>query len=60
MIFLFIAITALLSLLFFKSYYPYFKDADDLFSIIGFIMVIFIFSCFMAVIVFTPYFIFIE
>ena len=58
MIYLFFAITALFSLLFIKSYYPYFKDADDLFSIAGFAMIFSIFTIFIAVLVFTPYFLF--
>lgn len=60
MIYLFFAITALFSLLFLKHYYPYFKDADDLFSIGGFMLLFSVFTTFVAVLVFIPYFLFFE
>lgn len=56
----FTGLVALLSLLFIKHYYPIFKDADDMFSIAGFIFIYIIVTALIAVMVYTPYYLFIE
>ena len=45
---------------FLKHYYPNFKEADDLFSIAGFMLIYLVVSALIAVIVFAPYYLFIE
>ena len=60
MIYVFLTITVLLSLLFFKSYYPCFKESDDLFSIAGFAMIYIIMTIFISIMVFIPYYLFFE
>ncbi|MGB1448536.1 MAG: hypothetical protein ACPG8F_01730 [Flavobacteriaceae bacterium] len=52
----FTALIGLLSLLFLKHYYPLFKEADDLFSIAGFIFIYIIITALIAVMVYTPYY----
>jgi len=56
MFYIFAGITAAFSLLFLKSYLPIFKDADDLFSILGFILIYFITTALIGVVVFIPYY----
>lgn len=53
---LFAGITGLFSLLFLRHYYPYFKDANDFFSIAGFIIIYGVTTVLIAIIVFTPYY----
>jgi len=60
MFMVFVGLTALFSLLFLKYYYAYFKGADDLFSIAGFMLVYVAITALIAVMVFTPYYLFIE
>jgi hypothetical protein len=60
MFMVFVGLTAFLSLYFLKHYFPYFKDADDLFSIAGFMFIYVVVTALIAVIVFTPYYLFIE
>ena len=45
---------------FFRHYYPYFKDADDLFSIAGFVVIFIVISTLNWILVFTPYYLWIE
>lgn len=52
----FTVLIGLLSLLFLKHYYPLFKEADDLFSIAGFIFIYIIITALIAVMVYTPYY----
>ncbi len=56
MFIVFAGLTGLLSLLFLKHYYPFFKDADDLFSIAGFIIIYAVITALIAILVFTPYY----
>ena len=56
----FVGLTAFLSLYFLKHYYPYFKEADDLFSIAGFMFIYVVVTALIAVMVFTPYYLFID
>lgn len=58
MMFLFFALILLIPIIFIRYYYPYFKGADDLFSIFGFITIIFVFTAFISIIVLTPYYLF--
>jgi hypothetical protein len=60
MFMVFVGLTAFLSLYFLKHYFPYFKDADDLFSIAGFMFIYVVVTALIAVIVFTPNYLFIE
>ena len=60
MFFVFICITVLLSFLFLHHYFPFFKDADDLFSIAGFFLIFLVIAAFIAVVVFTPYYLIFE
>jgi hypothetical protein len=60
MFMVFVGLTAFLSLYFLKHYFPYFKDADDLFSIAGFMFIYVVVTALIAMIVFTPYYLFIE
>lgn len=53
---LFAGITGLFSLLFLRHYYPYFKDANDFFSIADFIIIYGVTTALIAIIVFTPYY----
>lgn len=60
MFMVFVGLTSLFSLLFLKHYYPYFKEADDMFSIAGFMFVYVVVTALIAVMVFTPYYLFME
>lgn len=60
MFIVFTCITILFSFLFFRHYFPIFKDADDLFSIAGFLLIFLVTTAFIAVVVFTPYYLFFE
>lgn len=60
MILLFLTLILCISFIFVRSYYPYFKEADDLFSIFGFLTVTFVFTAFVSVIVLTPYYLFLA
>ena len=60
MFIVFAIITLLLSALFLRHYFPIFKDADDLFSIAGFFVIFLVITAFIAVVVFTPYYLFFE
>ena len=60
MFMVFVGLTAFFSLYFLKHYYPYFKEADDLFSIAGFMFIYVVVTALIAVMVFTPYYLFIE
>ena len=51
-----VGLTALISIFFLKHYYPYFKDADDLFSIAGFLFIYVVITALIAVMIFTPYY----
>ncbi|MEL0301626.1 MAG: hypothetical protein VW976_07065 [Flavobacteriaceae bacterium] len=56
MFYFFVGITVLLSLLFLSYYLPIFKEADDLFSILGFFLVYVVTTSLIGVIVFIPYY----
>jgi len=60
MFMVFVGLTAFFSLYFLKHYYPYFKEADDLFSISGFMFIYVVVTALIAVMVFTPYYLFIK
>jgi len=49
-----------LTLLFLRHYLPIFKGADDLFSIAGFFIIFIVVTAFIAVVVFTPYYLFFK
>ena len=54
MFYVFVGITILLSLLFLSHYLPIFKEADDLFSILGFFLIYVVTTSLIAVIVLFP------
>ncbi|MCH1518330.1 MAG: hypothetical protein L7T62_06925 [Flavobacteriaceae bacterium] len=56
MFYVFAGITVLLSLLFLRHYLPIFKDADDLFSILGFFLIYVVTTSLIGVVVFIPYY----
>jgi len=60
MFIVFAIITILLTLLFLRHYLPIFKGADDLFSIAGFFIIFIVVTAFIAVVVFTPYYLFFK
>ncbi|MDB9780105.1 hypothetical protein OAB54_07695, partial [Flavobacteriaceae bacterium] len=60
MFYFFLVLSALSSVMFVKSYYPDFKGSIDLFSILGFILICGIGSFFFTIIIFIPYYLFVE
>ena len=56
MFYVFAGITVLLSLLFLRHYLPIFKDADYLFSILGFFLIYVVTTSLIGVVVFIPYY----
>ena len=56
----FLSLTGLCSLLFLRHYYPYFKGANDLFSIAGFLTIFLVVTYLFWVIFFTPYYLWFE
>ena len=58
MFYLFLLTTVFFSFIFFRNYYPYFKGANDMFSIYGFLIIYAVTTALIYILVFTPYYLF--